>query len=670
MTPNMFTIEGPGGPYAVTDVYGPACAVGGEWEKEFTLTVDHPFQSNGTYTLYMSVGFPGVQDACGNVALADTLVFDLDLGAPLLDESGLTIGDATCGMDNGSITGLSASGQSELTYVWKNSQGAIVGSAIDLLNVSAENYTLEINDNQDCITYGGPYLVTELGAPEIDDNGIVITPSNYGSSTGSITGIIVSSTWAIDEYIWHDDQTNVVGNSLDLSAVPTGYYTLTVIDENTCEAYSGPYFVGEIGGPLTANPFANPDVICKGETTTLSPGAGGGIGNYVYSWTSNPAGFSSTLENPVVAPEVSTRYYIKIVDYDLSVTDSVDVTVLQLPVPFAGPDQSIPHGISTFLEGSASVGSGSYHYFWTPVDKLVDATVQNPQTKNIYETTPFFLEVEDAVTGCISEEADEMIVVISGGMLSMNPQVFPDSIVCLGETFELHANAGGGSGLYTYTWTDSDANVLSNESVFELSLTEAKLHYFYLKVNDGYNDVLGYVSVRVDPAPVINLGNDIQYVCVHETITLDAGNPGSSYLWSNGDTNRYTLLGTTGLGYDEQTISVHVNNIEGCEADTSVTIIFDYDYCVGIHEYENELDAKVYPNPSKGSIRLEVNDISDHAELRVFNMLGELQYKDYYLVPADGTLHRDIDLSMLTKGVYLLQIHANEGSMTIELIIR
>ena len=34
VSPYLFTIEGPGGPYQVTDVWGAACEVGGEWEKD------------------------------------------------------------------------------------------------------------------------------------------------------------------------------------------------------------------------------------------------------------------------------------------------------------------------------------------------------------------------------------------------------------------------------------------------------------------------------------------------------------------------------------------------------------------------------------------------------------------------------------------------------------
>jgi len=669
VTPDLFTIEGPGGPYQVTDVYGPACELGALMEKDFTLTVDHPFQSNGSYTLYMSASFPGIQDACANLAFADTLEFELNLGAPIVDESGISIGDATCGMDNGYITGLSAGGQPPLTFTWKNSVGTIIGSTLDLIDIPAENYTLEVNDDQDCITTAGPFVVEEIGAPDIDDSGLTITPANFGSGNGAITGIQISSQWPISSYTWYDEDLNVVGNALDLTAVPTGYYELLVIDENTCEANAGPYFVNEIGGPLTANPSANPDVICRGESSLLSPGAGGGIGEYEYAWSSNPPGFNSTLQNPVVTPSVDTRYYILIIDHDLNVMDSVDIQVNELPEPNAGADHTIAHGISTFLQGSASLGSGNYHYYWTPVDKLEEATVQNPQTKNLYETTTFFLEVEDAVTGCLSESPDETMVQIREGMLSVNPIVLPDPIVCMGEVFELHANAGGGSGNYTYEWTDSVGTQLATSESFSLSLDIEGTYFFYLAVNDGYNDVLAYVEVQVDPAPFLDLGPPIQYHCPHETITLDAGNPGSSYLWSNGDTNRYTTVGTTGLVYDELTISVTVSNAEGCAADTTLMMIFDWDYCYGLDEFDFKLNAKVFPNPSTGKVWVEAMQLSGTAEIRIINILGELKHSISFEVPSDGHLKEEIDLSSLPRGAYIIHIRTDEGSLATELIL-
>ncbi|MCK5338756.1 MAG: T9SS type A sorting domain-containing protein, partial [Bacteroidales bacterium] len=494
--------------------------------------------------------------------------------------------------------------------------------------------------------------------------------SNFGSSTGSISGIIITSSFPIAGYIWRDDVSTVVGSELDLAGVPSGYYDLTVVDENTCEAFTGPYFVGEIGGPLTANPSADPDVICKGETTILSPGAGGGIGNYDFYWTSMPAGFSSTMEHPVVAPLVSTRYYILITDYDLQIRDSVDVTVHQLPVPDAGEDQSIPHGIYTFLDGSASIGSGVYDYYWTPVEKLEDATVQDPQTKNLYETTPFFLEVEDAQTGCISAEPDQVVVNITGGILSTNPSSFPDSVFCLGETFWLYANAGGGSGDYSYIWTSEPAMVLPSEASFSLTLDTPGTYFFYVKVNDGYNETFGYVEVRVDPSPVIDLGADVQYFCVHEIITLDAGNEGASYLWSNGDTNRYTTLGTTGLGYDPQYISVSVMNAEGCQADTGITVIFDYDYCVGIGENPNSVDLQVYPNPTTGTVNIYIGGVSDEMEVHVRSAMGTSLGDHKYMPDANGIIAETLDLSDQPPGIYFLIIRGENVYHTEKILIQ
>lgn len=670
ISPFLFTIEGPGGPYQVTDVSGPACDVGGEWEKDFTLTVDHPFTSNGSYTLYLAMGFPGVQDACNNIAPADTLEFILDLGAPVVDESGLSIGDATCGMDNGYIMGLEVTGQTALNYTWKNAQGAVVGNEADLLDVPAGDYTLEVADLIDCITIAGPYAVLELGAPEVDDNGILITPSNYGASNGSISGILVSSPVSINEYIWTDENAAVVGNALDLSGVPTGYYDLTIIDENTCEAHAGPYFVGVIGGPLTASPIANPDTICRGGSTMLSPGAGGGSGAYTYTWSSSPAGFTSTLQNPVVTPDNSITYHVDVSDGYITVSGEVEVVVIQLPVPDAGADQSIAHGTSTILHGSAVNGSGDYAYSWTPVDKLIDATLANPQTKNIYTSTPFFLEVMDLQTGCASEGPDDMNVNITGGMLSTNPSSYPDSVFCLGESFWLHANGGGGSGEYSYSWVSNPVLDLPDEASINLDISIPGTYTFTVNIFDGYNYATGSVTVSVLPMPVVDLGAAVQTYCMYDTVSLDAGNPGAEYLWSNGATTRTITVGTTGLGWVEQQYSVSVTNQEGCEANESVTLIFDYDACLGIAEAQVELDARIYPNPNKGSFTLEINDIHEPADIGIYNVLGMRIFQSMAIPSRNGQLKKELSLPDQAAGLYVLKIHTDKGIKILEVVLK
>lgn len=670
VTPSSFGIIGPGGPYYVTDVYGVTCDVGGSWENEFTLFIDPPFASNGDYTFELTTSFPGIVDACDNPAASASIPFTLDLGAPTLNSLGLDIVAATCGMDNGSITGLTATGQTALSYVWKNSHGTIVGNSIDLLNVPSEIYTLEVHDLQDCITPGGPWEVEEFGAPEIDDENVSITSSNYGASNGAISGIEVNSQFNIEEYIWTNENDDIVGTDLDLSGVPSGYYDLEVIDENTCPAISGPYFVGEIGGPLSSNPSASPNVICYGESVTLSPGAGGGSGSYDYLWTSDPVGFTSSLENPVVNPEETITYYLSVFDGFIYADGQVTVTVIPLPIPDAGTDQSIPHGIYTFLEGTASNGSGEYQYYWTPVDKLEDAATANPQTTNLYETTPFHLIVEDIQTGCVAFEPDEVIVEVTGGFLTTNPSSFPDSVFCIGETFSLHANGGGGSGEYTYTWSSEPAMTLPTDASFDLTLTEPGTYYFYCLINDGYNEDYGYVEVRVDPAPVIDLGPLVQHYCLFDTITLSAGNPGSEYLWSNGATSQQITVGTTGLAPIELEYSVMVINAEGCNAEESVTVIFSYDPCVGIDEMDHNVELRVFPNPTSGIVNIEIGGATSTIDLHVLNAMGNMMENHRYSPSGDEAIKEIIDLSKYAKGIYFLKLEGNQIHYSVKVVVQ
>jgi len=68
----------------------------------------------------------------------------------------------------------------------------------------------------------------------------------------------------------------------------------------------------------------------------------GGSLNYIYSWTSDPPGFTSNQQFPVAYPSVNTTYYVEVTDGYNAVLDSVIVAVKPLP---ARPDQ--PSGPDT-----------------------------------------------------------------------------------------------------------------------------------------------------------------------------------------------------------------------------------------------------------------------------------------------------------------------------------
>lgn len=247
VTAGVFEVIGPGGPYTVTDVIGEACEFG-DWENQYTLYLDKPFKSNGVYDLILHSGFNGVVDACNNIAPADTIPFTLDLGAPIIDETGVVIVNSTCGVANGSVTGLSVSGTGTLYYDWTDQSGSTVGTDLDLIDVPSGTYSLEVTDDFNCVTTAGPFQVLDEGAPTVDETGMNINSSTCSDPNGSITGLVPDGNEPFT-FQWLDQGGNPAGNDIDLIDAMAGVYTLTVEDVNTCQVVAGPYDLTDIPGP-------------------------------------------------------------------------------------------------------------------------------------------------------------------------------------------------------------------------------------------------------------------------------------------------------------------------------------------------------------------------------------------------------------------------------------
>ena len=669
VNPGDFVVDGPGGPYDVIDVHGEACDLGGDFEKRYTLSLDRSINEDGDYSVEL-IPSNFVYDACNNFALENTIVFTVDLGAPEIDETNMTITAATCGLSNGSITGLAVIGTPPYIYLWTNLAGLTVGTELDLVDVPGDDYFLMITDENTCETIEGPYFIPQTGAPEVDDANMVITSATWGANNGSITGILVSGSEPFS-YEWTDDNSTVVGNALDLTNVYTGYYTLLIVDVNDCDTTIGPYFVSETGGPVTVTAIANPDAICYGTSTQLDALGSGGTGEYTYSWVSNPSGFTSEIRDPVVLPLATTTYTVTMND-GFNITDgSVTVTVNDLPEASAGEDKYIPYGTSTTLYGECTGGSGDYVWEWQPAEKLINAYAQNPATKNLYETSMFRLVVSDLVTTCNSEEAT-VFVYLEGGPLGVTAVALEPEI-CTGNTTTLVALPGGGNfPHYTYAWTSDQGGSFPSDSMITVSPTVTTT--YFVTVDDGFNitDPPGEVTVTVYQTPEFTMNNnqDQLYECPYDTIELYPDNPqyGWSYLWSNGAVTETIEVGTTGIGFDIKSYSLSITSEHGCESTQNITVVFDFAYCFGIDEEESQSMVNIYPNPAEGRITIDLIPFRHEITLRLFNVDGQQVYKEIISANLKNDTHT-LDLSGLSPGIYVLQLKTDEGTFHGKLII-
>lgn len=501
----------------------------------------------------------------------------------------------------------------------------------------------------------------------------------YGTSTGidgSASGGSGSHTYQWQPADKLTDATILTPTTVLLEA--TTDFTLTATDNgNGCQK-SDQMTVTITGGPLSAVVQANPPEICIGGSTLLNALPSGGSSNYTYSWSSNPPGFTSNLEDVTVSPTVNTTYTISIFDGFNTVVVPVQVVVNTLPVVNAGNDISIPHGTNTALNAIVTGGSSTYtNYQWAPGALLENPWLPVTQTNNLYESQSFTLTVTDS-KGCIG--TDQMTITIVGGPLQVNP-VADDPTICRNETTTIRAVPGGGSNNYvSYAWTSVPAGFISDEPNPEVSPNVTT--DYYVTVNDGFNTTEGSVHVAVNQLPSINLiPNDPKVqvidqntigICVYDTITIDAGNPGAQYLWSNGATDQTIEIKTSGISFDVQEYQVNVMNLATmCENNATITAYFTFQNCsYGIEDLESDQRMMIYPNPSAdGQFKVVIEDLSGELQLEVYSSIGKLLSSHTLTEQTGSRFETYADLGNCSNGVYILKLTGKDVVILKRLII-
>lgn len=533
------------------------------------------------------------------------------------------------------------------TYLWQD------GQTTHSIEVDTSGwYWCEVTNASGCPDLDSVYIVFHY-EPEVSAGPDKFIPS--GTNTvleGSISGGSGNFTihWEPASLLVNPDVIQPTTQLLSYSTL----FTLMVTDnEGNCMVEDN-VMVTITGGPLGCNPTADPAEICIGEQSQLLALISGGAGTYTYEWTSTPSGFFSDLENPTVAPLVTTTYHLTVSDGFATVTGNTTLTVHDLPVPNAGPDQSVIYNTPAMLFGGATGGSGAYIYHWEPGDKLINPNIPQPTTVYLTEPTLFNLFVTDAQTGCVCEAPDAVIVNITGSALACNPTVQP-GVICEGASAQLFVVAGGGTGNYSYQWTSNPPGFTSSQP--DPYVTPFVTTTYTVTLSDDYNSVVGSVTLTVNPSPDINLGPDAT-ICVFDTVTLDAGNPGSSYIWSNGSTERTIMVGTTGIGFDIKTYSVIVTSPDGCVSSGQRTIIFDFAACSGIDEPSSG-NLRIYPNPGNGLIKVENLAGRGSYILNVTDMFGTEVIDNLPVIFEENDNTFILDMTSEPPGLYLIRIMEN-----------
>lgn len=162
---------------------------------------------------------------------------------PVIDYSKKAVTSSDCDKSNGSITGLQiASSGTKQFFTWRDALKNIVGNKLDLKDVPAGTYTLEVSDNSSCrqTVFSTPLVVGSLKVA-IDEKNTAVKNSGCAGN-GSITGIKVTNA---TKYVWYSQTSgkSITTITPDLLNVPVGEYQLTASNDNGCSAQGGRYTI-------------------------------------------------------------------------------------------------------------------------------------------------------------------------------------------------------------------------------------------------------------------------------------------------------------------------------------------------------------------------------------------------------------------------------------------
>lgn len=349
---------------------------------------------------------------------------------PQIDETNVVVTATSCGEQNGSITGINASGSS-ISYTWTNStqtQGS-------LSNLAAGTYQLTVTDDQGCSTSSSVFQIDGSSNPTIDPNAS-ISDATCNQLNGAISGITVSGGITPYGYAWSNGQATPT-----LSSLSAGSYTLTVTDAVGCSD-AEVFVVGTVDGPVIdlSSMVITPES-CLGNDGSISGITVSGNG-LTYSWSTNTTDL-------VLTGIPAGNYTLTVEDANNCVAQVGPFSVSETPaLALDASNVQITHTTCGQANGSISglvVSENNVTLSWTNSSSTnIDATNLSAGTFILTATNP---------VGC-SVSSSPFIINPSTG-ISVDFNYLPSNPEA-GQTVQFTDNSD--LGVSTWLWTFPGAN--------------------------------------------------------------------------------------------------------------------------------------------------------------------------------------------------------------------
>ena len=453
------------------------------------------------------------------------------------------------GQDNWSIDDIIVSrvDNSWLNYSWTPTNSTPTSSNTSASPVATGWYYLQVTDPTGGCAYRDSVHVTVSPAMNmtVTPNSTLCTPAPVQLNANAGAGA---------QYSW--STTNGVLSATNISnpmanGTATATYNVQATNAIGCTV-NGAVTISVAPALNLVLSTAN-EPLCQGQSTQLTA-VGSGATGLSYSWTG--AGLNNlTIANPIATPTQTTTYTCTITHAATGCTRSSAITI-HVNTGYtinAGTDHTVCSTIGQQLNVIHNVPNATYA--WTPAASFSSANVQSPIIQT--DGTQTFTVVVTDQNGCsISDN-----ITLTRAFANLPPTQNVSG--CGNTTVTLTAPVAGVS----YAWTTPSGPGPTGASFQSINATLSGAHTVTITDAQGCTGSTTF-NVNLFAVPVVDLGADVS-LCGSQGHVLNAGNSGSTFLWSTNATSQSINTTTSGV------YSVSVTNSNGCSASDNVNVQFN-----------------------------------------------------------------------------------------------
>lgn len=266
--------------------------------------------------------------------------------------------------------------------------------------------------------------------------------------------------------------------------------------------------------------------ICQGQSFSI--GGPPEQGN-TYSWTSRPAGFTSTDANPSVSPSVTTMYFVEISNGICPVTsmDSVLVTVVENPVITVAEGGTFCQGTPILLSDATPEPGVTYN--WSGPGNIDDPSNLNatgtPEASGLFQLT--------ASRGNCTSTANVAVEVIP---ISVDIPLEDTTYICKGTELTFSAEVEPEGAPLRWTSSQTPGDTLINTETFSFAPDDS-ITYYAIVDNMGCQRI-DSVLVVVDSLPDLTVEPADTTICSSVPVVLrspayePSDYPNITHMWS------------------------------------------------------------------------------------------------------------------------------------------